>query len=150
MARRGPNPDLGVAILRVVVGVVYITHGIPKLLAGAAGTTHFLAGLGFPLPGFFAWVVTLLESLGGLALIVGFLVTPVAVLFAFEMLMGIILVHARAGWYVLGPGRAGSEFDTVLIAALLALVLVGPGTASVDGRRAATPVSVASSGPGEG
>ena len=145
MTKSGPNPGLGLAILRVVVGVVYITHGIPKLLGGVPGTGAFLAHLGIPLPGLFAWVVTLLETLGGLSLVAGFLVAPVAFLFMIEMIVGIILVHAPNGWYVVGGGSAGAEYSTVLIAALLALVLAGPGAAAVDGRRTGGPVSV----PGE-
>lgn len=149
---RAPNPELGLAILRVVLGVVYITHGLPKLMGGAEATTGLLARLGFPIPLAFAWVVTLLETFGGLALIVGFLVRPVAALFVIEMLLGIILLHARAGWYVIGPGTGGAEFNVVLVAALLSLLLAGPGLASVDGRRRAEPVTIgeADGGAGQG
>jgi putative oxidoreductase len=141
--KRGPNPQLGLAILRVVVGVVYVTHGLPKLAQGAHGTMGFLGTLGYPLPGFFAWVVTILESFGGLALILGFLVTPVSLLFILEMLTGIVLVHAEIGWYVIGPGTGGAEFSTVLVAALLTLIMAGPGLASIDGRRRGAPVVTA-------
>lgn len=140
---RAPNRELGLAILRIVLGVVYVTHGLPKLMGGAAATTGLLSGLGFPVPLAFAWVVTLLETFGGLALIVGFFVRPVAVLFVIEMLLGIILVHARAGWYVIGGGTGGAEYNTVLVAALLALILAGPGLASLDGRRPPEPVTIA-------
>ncbi|HKK26482.1 MAG TPA: DoxX family protein [Gemmatimonadota bacterium] len=141
MTKSGPNPGLGLAILRVVVGVVYITHGIPKLLGGVPGTAEALGHLGIPLPGLFAWVVTLLETFGGLSLVAGFLVGPVAFLFMIEMIVGILLVHAPNGWYVVGGGSAGAEYNTVLIAALLALMLAGPGAAAVDGRSTGGPVS---------
>ncbi|MDP2480593.1 MAG: DoxX family protein [Candidatus Palauibacterales bacterium] len=139
---RAPNRELGLAILRVVLGVVYVTHGLPKLMGGHAATAGFLGQLGLPIPVLFAWIVTLLETFGGLALIAGYLVRPVALLFMVEMLVGIILVHAKVGWYVIGPGTGGAEFNTVLIAALLALVLAGPGLASVDGRRPPEPVTI--------
>jgi putative oxidoreductase len=138
---RAPNRELGLAILRVVLGVVYVTHGLPKLMGGAAATAGYLGQLGFPVPALFAWIVALLETFGGLALIAGFLVRPVALLFVVEMSLGILLVHAKVGWYVIGPGTGGAEFNTVLIAALLALVLAGPGLASVDGRRPPDPVA---------
>ncbi len=141
---RGPNRELGLAILRVVTGVVYVTHGLPKLMGGHVAAAGFLSQLGFPVPVLFAWIVTLLETFGGLALIIGFLVRPVALLFVVEMLLGILLVHAKVGWYVIGPGTGGAEFSTVLIAALLALVLAGPGLAAVDGRRAPDPVTIGS------
>jgi len=139
---RGPNPGLGLAILRVVVGVVFITHGLPKLFGGIGGTTQFLAQLGIPLAGLFAWAVALLESFGGLSLVLGWMVGPVASLFIIEMLVGILLVHAPNGWYVVGSGSGGAEFSTVLIASLIALILAGPGTASLDGRRTGGPVRV--------
>lgn len=130
--RRGWNPDLGLAILRVVVGVVYISHGAPKLLGGVGGLAGTLEGLGFPAPFAWAWLVTVLEFFGGLLLLVGLLVTPIALLFCIEMIFGIILVHAANGWYVIGPGTGGVEFNVLLIASLLALVFAGPGAAAID------------------
>lgn len=143
--KRGLNPELGLAILRVVLGVIFIAHGYPKIAGGVAGTGEFLGQLGIPLAGFFAWVVTLLEVFGGIALVIGFLVTPVALLLSFHMLVGIVLVHAPNGFYVIGPGQGGIEFNLLLIAGLLALVLVGPGMAALDSRAgdAGEPISPA-------
>lgn len=142
MRTSGPNPGLGLAVLRVVLGVVFVTHGSPKLFQGGVGqTAGFFAQLGIPLPEIAAWVVTLLEFFGGIALIVGLLVTPIALLFCFHMLMGIILVHAPNGWFVIGPGQGGVEFNVTLIAGLLTLVLAGPGVAALDTRRAGEDVS---------
>lgn len=147
---RGPNPQLGLAILRIVLGVVFIAHGYPKIAAGAAGTEAFLGQLGVPLAPFFAWVVTLLEFFGGLSLVAGFLVTPICLLLAFEMLVAIVLVHAANGFYVVGPGQGGMEFGLVLIAGLLAVILAGPGAAAVDARTgsAGEPVSGPDTGGG--
>lgn len=132
--KRGLNPELGLAILRVVLGVIFVAHGYPKIAGGVAGTGQFLGQLGVPLAGFFAWVVTLLEVFGGISLVIGFLVTPISLLLSFHMLIGIVLVHASNGFYVVGPGQGGIEFNLILIAALLALVLVGPGMAALDSR----------------
>ena len=132
--KRGLNPELGLAILRVVLGVIFIAHGYPKIAGGVTGTGAFLGQLGVPLAGFFAWVVTLLEFFGGIALVIGFLVTPISLLLSFHMLVGIVLVHAPNGFYVVGPGQGGLEFNLLLIAALLGLVLVGPGMAALDSR----------------
>lgn len=134
--RRGPNPELGHAILRVVLGVVFVSHGAHKLFVSGVGVVgDFLGSLGFPVPGFFAWFVTFLEVGGGLALIAGFMATPLALLFIIEMALGIVLVHAPEGWFVVGPGHDGAEYSTLLIAALLVLVLGGSGAASLDTRR---------------
>lgn len=132
MRPRGLNPPLGLAILRVVTAVVFIAHGSTKLFGGGvAGTGDFFAGLGIRLPGLMAWVITLLECFGGLALLVGLLVTPIAILLAVHMLAGIVLVHAANGFFVIGPGQGGIELNLLLIAALLALVFAGPGAAAI-------------------
>lgn len=132
---RGVNPELGLAILRVTLGVIFITHGLPKLMGGVGGFQGMLADMGVPLAGLAAWVVTLLEVGGGLALIAGFLVTPFALLLSIHMLMGIFLVHLSNGWFVVGGGQGGAEFNVLLIAGLLTLVLAGPGAAALDTRR---------------
>ncbi len=104
---RGVNPDLGLAILRVVVGVIFIAHGAPKIFGGMEGTAGFFGSLGIPLPIVAAWMISLLEFLGGIALIAGFLVTPIALLLTTHMLIGILLVHAANGFYVVGPEAQG-------------------------------------------
>lgn len=69
--------SLGLAILRVVVGIVFVYHGYDKLFtSGIAGTTGFFTQIGAPLPGLAAPLVAVLEFAGGIALILG-LFTPV-------------------------------------------------------------------------
>jgi putative oxidoreductase len=132
---RGVNPDLGLAILRVVLGVIFIAHGAPSLFGGMDGTAAFLASLGIPLPLFAAWAVRLLEFVGGICLVAGFLVTPVALLLAVEMMAGVVLVHAARGFYVIGAqANGGIEFNLLLVASLLMLVFGGPGLAAIDSR----------------
>jgi len=132
---RGVNPDLGLAILRVVVGVIFIAHGAPKIFGGMEGSAGFFGSLGIPLPIVAAWMISLLEFLGGIALIAGFLVTPIALLLTTHMLIGILLVHAANGFYVVGPeAQGGVEFNLLLGASLLMLVFGGPGLAALDAR----------------
>src|SRR6266498_944362 len=73
--------------LRIFLGIAFLYHGLPKLLGGHAGFVATLQHIGVPAPGFFSWVVTLLEVLGGIALIAGALVPVVAILFIVEMLV---------------------------------------------------------------
>ena len=135
--RNGMNPELGLAILRIVLGVIFIAHGLPKLTGGVAETAGWFGSLGIPAPMIAAWFIALLETLGGLMLVVGFFVTPVALLLAAHMLTGIILVHAANGFYVIGAGSGGIEFNLILAAGLLAMVFCGPGLAALDNRAAA-------------
>ena len=131
--KNGMNPELGLAILRIVLGVIFIAHGWPKL-GDMAATADFLGGIGVPAPIVAAWAVTALELGGGLLLLVGFLVTPVALLLTAHMLTGIVLVHAARGFYVLGLGTGGIEFNLILAAAAMMLVFGGPGLAALDSR----------------
>lgn len=99
------------------------------------GQAEFFSSLGIPLPVIVAWAVSLLEFFGGIALLIGLLVTPVSLLLVIHMFAGIVLVHAPRGWYVLGPeANGGVEFSVLLAASLMMLVFGGPGLASMDGR----------------
>jgi putative oxidoreductase len=134
---RGVNPELGLAILRVVVGVIFIAHGSPAVFGGMEGTSALMESLGIPLPAVAAWAIKLLEFLGGISLIAGFLVTPIALLLGAHMMAGIVLIHAARGFYVVGPSaNSGIEFNLLLTAALLMLVFGGPGLAAMDSRQA--------------
>lgn len=135
--REGVNPELGMAILRIVLAVTFITHGAHRIfVTGVGGTVEFFAGLGIPLAGVAAWFITFLEFGGGIALLLGWMTSALSVLFIAHMMTGIVLVHSAEGWFVVGPGTGGAELNVVLVAGLLALILVGPGSGALDNRRA--------------
>ncbi len=70
-----------------------------------------------------------MELGGTIVLAAGRLVRPLALYFAAELLLGILLVHASEGWFVVGGGRNGVEYSVLLIAVLLALAwAAGPTT----------------------
>jgi putative oxidoreductase len=120
----------GLTVLRVVVGIVFLVHGGQKLfLTGFDGVAGFLGSLGVPAPGLFAVIVTLVELLGGLALILGLFTRVVAVLLAVDMLVAILTVHLPNGFLA---SNNGIEFPLVLVAACVALAVAGPGEAALD------------------
>ena len=88
----------GITLLRIVVGIVFVMHGQQKLFEmGVGGVGGFFASLGVPAPQLLAVVVSLLETVGGLALILGVLTRLFGLLLAGDMLVALLLVH-RPEW----------------------------------------------------
>ena len=120
----------GIALLRVVVGFAFFMHGQQKLFQmGVGGIGGFFASLGIPAPELAAVVVSIVETVGGLALILGVLTRLVGVLLAADMLVAMLVVHRPNGFYA---GDGGVELVLVLGAAALALAITGPGALAVD------------------
>ena len=117
-------------ILRVVVGFLFAAHGWQKYNEWTiAGTTAAFGDMGIPMAEVTAPVIATLELVGGIALILGLLTRPIAILLVLDMLGALVLVHLSAGVFV---ANNGYELVLLLGAAALALALVGPGRASAD------------------
>jgi putative oxidoreductase len=120
---------VGLLLLRLVVGAIFIAHGAQKLFTfGIAGVTQGFAGMGVPVPGLAAPVVAGVEFFGGIMLILGLLTPLVALLLILDMLGAILIVHGKNGLFL--PN--GYEFALTLLTANLALLLAGPGAAALD------------------
>ncbi|GAB3661057.1 DoxX family protein [Zhihengliuella somnathii] len=121
---------IGRTVLRVVVGFLFVAHGWQKYNEWTlAGTTAAFSDMGIPLAETTAPVIATLELVGGIALIIGLLSRPVAVLLTLDMLGALILVHASAGVFV---ANNGYELVLLLGAAALTIALMGPGRVSAD------------------
>jgi putative oxidoreductase len=120
----------GIALLRIVVGIVFVMHGQQKLFEmGVGGVGGFFASLGVPAPQLAAVLVSVLETVGGLALILGVLTRLFGLLLAGDMLVALMLVHRPNGFFA---GNGGVELVLLLGAAALALALTGPGALALD------------------
>ncbi|HUK25235.1 MAG TPA: DoxX family protein [Terriglobales bacterium] len=120
----------GITVLRVVVGVVFLMHGWQKITVfHLAGVHHMLGSIGVPLPGIFAVILIAVEFLGGIALILGAATRPAAALLAIDMVVAILKVHLKGGFFL----PMGFEFALTLLAANICMALTGGGAASVDG-----------------
>jgi putative oxidoreductase len=122
----------GITVLRITVGVVFMAHGGQKLFVlGFDNVAAFMGKIGVPAPMLAAIVVTLVELLGGAALVVGAFTRWAAAPLAITMLVAIVTVHLKAGFFL----PTGYEFALTLFSANVALLLLGSGEASVDGLR---------------
>jgi putative oxidoreductase len=120
-------------VVRVLAGVIMAAHGWQKLQGGPSGFGQALAGLGVPLPQLMAYVVTLVELIGGVLLIVGLLSRLAALLLTIDLVMAILLIKVNIG--LLSPtdgSGVGAELELALIAGFLVVLLAEPGRLSVD------------------
>ena len=116
------SPRRALDALRIVVALLLIVHGVARVALGIVGDFGgFLSMVGFPLGTALAWGITGFEIVGGGALALGRWVRPLALVFVAQLGMGIALVHASEGWFVVGAGRNGVEYSVLLIAVLLAV-----------------------------
>ena len=123
----------GLAILRVVLGIAMLVHGWSKLSGGVDNVAGFFGGmLGIPAPGLMAWVVTIVELVGGILLVVGFLTHIAGILIALDMLGAILFAYLLRGAPFIENGQISWEREAVFAAAALCIALAGPGAWSVD------------------
>jgi putative oxidoreductase len=126
--------NIGLLLLRLVVGLTMASHGTQKLFGwfggyGLAGTGGFMESLGFVPGRRAAFFAGLSEVLGGLLLALG-LVTPLAAAVILAvMLVAVVTVHLGKGFFATGGGY---EYNLVLAAAAIGLAFTGPGRWSLD------------------
>lgn len=119
------STDLGLLVLRVVVGLsIALLHGMGKV-PPAEGFVGMVGGMGFPSPALFAWLAGLAEFLGGLLLAAGLLTRPTALLLVVHFLVVALMAHA-------GDPLGDRELPIVFLAAAFHFLLTGPGRFSVD------------------
>ena len=113
----GPLP------IRILAGIAFIAHGIPKL-ADPAMTQGFFGNIG--LPPELAIPIGLLEVIGGIALLVGLVTRIASILLIIEMIGSSIVAKLSEGFV------GGFELDLLLMSVALSLLLTGPGKISVE------------------
>ncbi|GGE83411.1 DoxX family protein [Priestia taiwanensis] len=121
--------EIGKCMLRVVLGIIFFAHGLSKFQGGIENTVGFFDSIG--IPGFVAYIVAVIELVGGIAMIVGLGTRVVALLFVGVMVGAIFTVKLPAG--LLGNGdMAGYEFDLALLAISIYFVTANTSTLSLD------------------
>lgn len=129
VSQLGDYADWGVLALRVAVGIIFVVHGWPKLTGargmaqafgrGDTGTVAFFTAQG------------VVEVAGGILLIAGIWTQAVALLFAVIMLGAIGAKNTMMKTGFMAQQTTGWEFDFILLAVSLILLVIGPGSFAV-------------------
>jgi len=121
--------DTALAVLRVVLGITFILHGGQKLFVfGFAGVSGAFAQMGIPAPGVLGPFVAFVEFFGGIAILLGLLTRLAALGIAATMVVAILTVHLKNGFFA----PTGVEFPLSLLGSAIALIITGAGDFSLD------------------
>jgi putative oxidoreductase len=123
--------DVGVLILRVVLGLTMAAHGYNKFFGGGRipGTAGWFESIGMKPGMFHARVAATTEMAAGLGLAVGLLTPIPAAGFVALMLVAAWTVHKANGFFIV---KEGWEYNLVLAAAAVAVATIGAGKLSLD------------------
>ncbi|HOV11761.1 MAG TPA: DoxX family protein [Bacteroidales bacterium] len=127
-----PATDIGLLILRIGIGIMFILHGLPKMMGGTEtwqflGSQMSVIGVGFGFT-FWGFMAALSETLGGLLLIPGLFVRPAAMLMLFTMIIA-TLMHLSVG-----DGLKGASHAMEMGIVFLSVIFTGAGRYSLDHR----------------
>jgi putative oxidoreductase len=126
--------DVGLLVLRLVLGVIFAAHGAQKLFGsfggpGLKGMAGFHEQLGIKPPYLMAVLAGLAEFVGGILVAVGFLTPVAAVALIVTMVVAVLAVHLKNGFFA---QNGGYEFNLALAGMALTLLLTGAGALSLD------------------
>jgi putative oxidoreductase len=129
--------------LRLIVGYGFMQHGFAKLSRGPDAFAVVLHAIGVPAPHLMAWLTTLIEIFGGLAVLLGAFIPLASLPMAALLLVAVFTVHLPYGFSSIKlmsvtAGRAqfgppGYECNLLYLACLAALIIGGSGPMAIDG-----------------
>ncbi|MGM0900383.1 MAG: DoxX family protein [Bacillota bacterium] len=119
--------DIGALILRVVLGVIFIGHGAGKFQDGIGNIAGWFDSIG--VPGFLAYIVAIIELVGGIAMLLGLATRIVGGLFVIVLLGAMVTVQLATGFI------GGYAYDLALLAMAAYLLLNGSKSYSIDNYR---------------
>ncbi|OAS87928.1 MULTISPECIES: DoxX family protein [Metabacillus] len=126
--------DIGLLIIRLVIGALFIGHGAQKLFGwfggyGLKGTGGWFESIGMKPGVTMALFAGLAELIGGILFALGFLTPLAGIMIAGTMLMAIVKVHAPNGLWATSNGY---EYNLTLLAVAIGIALIGAGQYSLD------------------
>ena len=125
---------LGLLIIRLIIGLTFAAHGTQKVFGwfggyGPKGTGGFFESIGIKPGVLMAVLAGLAELVGGLLFAAGLWTIAGAALIVLTMLVAIIKVHGKNGYWVTSNGY---EYNLILIAIAVGVALIGAGDYSID------------------
>lgn len=127
--------DFALLVIRLFIGPCFVVHALGKLgVVGSGnldGFAAWLADLGVPFAGLQARMAMVSELAGGILLALGLFTRPACVVLIFTMLVAGIVGHRGAG-YLITNEPPGAEYTINLAAICAAILIAGPGSASLD------------------
>jgi len=115
----------GILLLRITVAIILLTHSVFGIFDNGINDfgNLYLNQIGFaPFGVFIAWSIKLSHIIAAILLILNKYIKLAGFVTIFVLIMGIILVHFQEGWFVVGGGRNGMEYNVLLIIVLLAIM----------------------------
>ncbi len=115
----------GILLLRIAVTIILLTHSVFGMFDNGINDfgNLFLNQIGFaPFGVFLAWSIKLSHVVAAVLLLINKYVKFASLVTIFVLIMGIVLVHFKEGWFVVGGGRNGVEYNFLLIIVLLAIM----------------------------
>lgn len=115
----------GTLLLRIAVAIILLTHSIFGIFDNGINDfgNLYLNQIGFaPFGVVIAWSIKLSHIVAAVLLIWNKYIKLAGFVTIFVLIMGIILVHFQEGWFVVGGGRNGVEYNFLLIIVLLAIM----------------------------
>jgi len=112
-------------ILRIAVAIILIMHSVPGMFNNGVNDfgNFYLNTIGFaPFGVAIAWLIKLSHLATAILFLANKYIKPASIVTIFILILGIIMVHFEEGWFVVGGGRNGVEFNFLLICVLLTIM----------------------------
>jgi putative oxidoreductase len=139
---RAVDAGWGIAVVRLMMGLILVVAGVQKWANGIGGTINFFTQLGIPAPQVVGPIIAAGEVVGGLLVLVGLASRYVGIWFVCEFIVTAFYVKLGRG-----AGWDAARIDLMLLAGSLMLVLAGAGQLALDRWRARRELGAGAAGP---
>lgn len=119
------NPTNSTFLLRAAVAIILLTHSLPSIYTGDVNNfgNLYLNAVGFaPFGVPLAWVIKLSHIAAAICLLLHKYIKPAAIVTIAILFTGIVMLHFKEGWFVVGGGRNGWEYNFLLIVVLVSIM----------------------------